>query len=43
MMNYPWDDAPDAVEGEVSLCPDDDVFRELAALYADNHPFMWTG
>ena len=43
MMNYPWDDSPDAVEGECSVCPDDDVFRHLAALYADHHPFMWTG
>ena len=43
MINYPWDDSPDAVEGESCLCPDDDVFRHLAATYADNHPFMWTG
>ena len=43
MINYPWDDSPAAVEGEKALCPDDDVFSELAALYADNHPFMWTG
>ena len=37
------DDSPDAVEGEKCVCSDDDVFRHLAALYADNHPFMWTG
>jgi len=43
MINYPWDDSPVAVEGEKALCPDDDVFSELSALYADNHPFMWTG
>jgi len=43
MINYPWDDSPAAVEGEKAVCPDDDVFSELAALYADNHPFMWTG
>lgn len=43
MINYPWDDSPAAVEGEKAICPDDDVFSELAALYADNHPFMWTG
>jgi len=43
MINYPWDDSPAAVEGEKAICPDDDVFSELAALYSDNHPFMWTG
>ena len=43
MINYPWDDSPDAEEGEECVCPDDDVFKHLAALYADNHPFMWTG
>jgi len=43
MINYPWDDSPDAVEGEKAICPDDDIFSELAALYANNHPFMWTG
>ena len=43
MINYPWDDSPSAVEGEKAICPDDDVFSELAALYADNHAFMWTG
>ena len=43
MINYPWDDSPDAVEGEKCVCSDDDVFRHLAALYAENHPYMWTG
>jgi len=43
MINYPWDDSPVAVEGEKAICPDDDVFSELSALYADNHAFMWTG
>ena len=43
MINYPWDDSPLAVEGEKAICPDDDVFGELSALYADNHSFMWTG
>ena len=43
MINYPWDDSPDAEEGEECVCPDDDVFKHLASLYAENHPFMWTG
>jgi len=43
MINYPWDDSPLAVEGEKAVCPDDDVFSQLSALYADNHAFMWTG
>ena len=43
MINYPWDDSPDAVEGEKCVCSDDEVFRHLAALYAENHPYMWTG
>ena len=43
LINYPWDDAPDAVEGERSVCGDDDVFKHVSSLYADNHPFMWTG
>ena len=43
LINYPWDDCPGAQEGEQAPCPDDDVFKCLASLYADNHPFMWTG
>ena len=43
MINYPWDDSPQAKEGEKSVCPDDDVFSEISAIYANNHPFMWTG
>ena len=43
MINYPWDDSPQAVEGEKSVCPDDDVFSQISAIYANNHPFMWTG
>ena len=43
LINYPWDDSPTAVEGEKSLCCDDDVFKHLSMLYAENHPFMWTG
>ena len=43
LINYPWDDSPSAVEGEQDLCPDDDVFSELSTIYAENHPFMWTG
>ena len=31
-----------ATEGQAAICPDDAVFSELAALYAENHPFMWT-
>ena len=38
-----WDDCPDAVEGERAFCPDDDLFSRIAGIYADNHPFMWTG
>ena len=34
---------PQAVEGQKSTCPDDDVFSEISAIYANNHPFMWTG
>ena len=43
LINYPWDDSPGAVEGEKSLCSDDDVFKPLACLYSDHHAFMWTG
>lgn len=43
LINYPWDDSPSAREGEKSVCSDDDVFKNLASVYADNHPFMWTG
>ena len=43
LINYPWDDGPGAREGERAPCPDDDVFKCLASLYADNHTFMWTG
>ena len=43
LINYPWDDSPTAVEGEKSLCCDDDIFKYLSTLYAENHPYMWTG
>ena len=43
MINYPWDDCPQAVEGEKSCCPDHDVFSQISSIYANNHPFMWTG
>ena len=43
MINYPWDDSPGAVEGEKAECPDDDVFGVISSVYANNHPFMWTG
>ena len=43
LVNYPWDDSPTAVEGEKSVCCDDDVFKHLARLYAEHHTFMWTG
>ncbi|XP_023348147.1 carboxypeptidase D isoform X2 [Eurytemora carolleeae] len=43
LVNYPWDDSPAAVEGEKACCPDDAVFSKLSQLYANNHPFMWTG
>jgi len=43
MVNYPWDDSPTAEEGHAAVCPDDAVFSELAALYAEWHTFMWTG
>ena len=43
LINYPWDDCPGALEGEKAPCSDDDVFKYLASLYADYHPFMWTG
>jgi len=43
MVNYPWDDSPTAEEGQPAVCPDDAVFSELAALYAEWHTFMWTG
>jgi len=43
MINYPWDDSPEAVEGKKAECPDDDVFSALSSTYANNHPFMWTG
>ena len=43
MINYPWDDSPDAVEGETAECSDNDVFSLLSSIYANNHPFMWTG
>ena len=43
MINYPWDDSPGAVEGEKAECPDDDVFGVISSIYANNHPFMWTG
>jgi len=43
LVNYPWDDSPAAVEGEKAICPDDQMFSRLSSLYANNHPFMWTG
>ena len=43
MINYPWDDSPNAVEGEKAECGDNDVFSHLSSTYANNHPFMWTG
>jgi len=43
MVNYPWDDSPTAEEGHAAVCPDDAVFSELAAMYAEWHTFMWTG
>lgn len=43
MINYPWDDSPEATEGQPATCPDNDVFSALSSLYANNHPFMWTG
>ena len=43
LINYPWDDSPSAVEGQKSVCGDDDVFQHLASLYSDHHAFMWTG
>lgn len=43
VVNYPWDDSPQAVEGEKALCADDGVFSELSQLYAQKHTYMWTG
>ena len=43
MINYPWDDSPEATEGQPATCSDNDVFSALSSLYANNHPFMWTG
>ncbi len=39
---YPYDDSPDH-NNEENLTPDDDVFKQLAQVYAYSHPEMKTG
>uniref|UniRef100_A0A7S4U929 Peptidase M14 domain-containing protein n=1 Tax=Paramoeba aestuarina TaxID=180227 RepID=A0A7S4U929_9EUKA len=42
VANYPYDGRPDGSlgSGVPSLCPDDDLFREISSIYADNHLTM---
>lgn len=44
VASYPYDDsATHKVEGTYSRSPDDDLFRYLARVYAENNPVMKTG
>ncbi|XP_003738873.1 carboxypeptidase D isoform X2 [Galendromus occidentalis] len=43
VANYPFDDTTDGSSRRYTASPDDDVFRYLARVYADNHPEMHLG
>ncbi|XP_022655740.1 carboxypeptidase D-like isoform X2 [Varroa destructor] len=43
VANYPFDDTADGTVRRYTASPDDDVFRYLARVYADNHPDMHIG
>eukprot|EP00795_Rhopilema_esculentum_P015189 gene15189-6385_t len=44
VASYPFDDGPSHItSGMYSKSPDDKIFRQLAQVYAKNHPIMKTG
>ena len=46
MASYPYDDSPSekwTFFANYTATPDDDIFKQLAKTYAENHPIMSTG
>ena len=41
VANYPFDESRTDSDTEYSSSPDDQTFRQLALVYASNHPRYW--